>query len=87
MHRFNLLVACAAAAPPGLFAGELVAGSWETEELFRVSATGVVTTLVTGINFSNYDANVLAVSPDGRTLVVADRLKGRIVCVEEDTEP
>ena len=36
---------------------------------------------------TNYDANVLALSPDGRTLMVAYRLKGRIVCVEEDTEP
>jgi hypothetical protein len=72
-------------APPGLFAGEIVAGSWQTDDLFRVSPTGIVTTIATGLNFSSYDANVLAVSPDGRTLMVAESLRGRIVCVEEDT--
>ncbi len=70
-------------APPGLFEGEMVAASWSSDEIFRVSPTGVITTLVEGVALSNYDANVLAVSPDGRVLLVADRNASRIVCVEE----
>lgn len=70
-------------APPGLFEAEMVAASWSSDEIFRVSPTGVITTLVEGVALSNYDANVLAVSPDGRVLLVADRNASRIVCVEE----
>lgn len=70
-------------APPGLFGGEMIAASWSTGTIFRVSITGEITTLVSGVALSNYDANVLAVSPDGRVLLVADRNASRIVCVEE----
>lgn len=70
-------------APPGLFAGEMVAASWSTSSIFRVSPTGVITNLVMGVALSNYDGNVLAVSPDGRVLLVADRNASRVVCVEE----
>jgi len=71
-------------APAGLFAGEMIAASWATGEILRVSPTGVITTLVSGLALTNYDANVLAVSPDGRTLLVADRLASRVVCIEEE---
>ena len=70
-------------APPGLFGGEMLAASWSAGTIFRVSVAGEITTLVSGVSLSNYDANVLAVSPDGRVLLVADRNASRIVCVEE----
>ncbi|MBN8615667.1 MAG: hypothetical protein J0L92_34045 [Deltaproteobacteria bacterium] len=70
-------------APAGLFGGDLIAASWSTNSIFRVSPTGEITTVVAGVSLSNYDANVLAVSPDGRVLLVADRNASRIVCVEE----
>jgi hypothetical protein len=70
-------------APAGLFGGEMLAASWSTGTIFRVSVAGEITTLVSGVSLSNYDANVLAVSPDGRVLLVADRNASRIVCVEE----
>jgi sugar lactone lactonase YvrE len=31
---------------------------------------------------NNYDANIIAVSPDGNTMFVADYGDNRIVCVE-----
>jgi hypothetical protein len=70
-------------APPGLFEGEMVAASWSTNTIFRVSPAGTVTMLVSGLALTNYNANILAVSPDGRVLMVADRLASRVVCVEE----
>jgi hypothetical protein len=71
-------------APSGPFGGEMIAASWSTGEIFRVSTAGVVTTLVSGLDLTIYDGNVLAVSPDGRTLLVADRDASRVVCVEEE---
>ena len=61
----------------------MLAASWSAGTIFRVSVAGEITTLVSGVSLSNYDANVLAVSPDGRVLLVADRNASRIVCVEE----
>ncbi len=71
-------------APPGPFAGEMLAASWATEEVVRVSTKGVVTNIASGLDFTTYDANVLAVSPDGNVLMVAERNEGRIVCIEEE---
>jgi hypothetical protein len=72
------------AALAGLFDGEMVAASWSTGEVFRVATDGTLTTIATGLSLTNYDANILAVSPDGRVLMVADRLAGRVVCIEEE---
>jgi hypothetical protein len=71
-------------APPGLFDGQMVAASWSTGEVFRVDVDGDITTIATGLQLTEYDANILAVSPDGRVLMVADRLAGQVVCIEED---
>ena len=38
--------------------------------------------LATGLSLTNYDGNILAFSPDGRVLFVADRSQSRIVCIE-----
>jgi hypothetical protein len=71
-------------APPGQFDGEMVAASWSAGELMRISAAGKVTTVATGLELTNYDGNVLAVSPDGNVLMVADRQASRIVCIEAE---
>ena len=71
-------------APPGLFDGEMVAASWSTGTVFRISPAGKVTTIASGLSLTEYDANILAVSPDGRVMMVADRLASRIVCIEEE---
>jgi len=35
-----------------------------------------------GLSLTNYDGNILAFSPDGRVLYVADRPASRLVCIE-----
>jgi hypothetical protein len=70
-------------APPGLFQGEMLAASWSDGRLFRVAPDGTQTDIATGLQLTNYDANILAVSPDGRVLLVADRLASRVVCIEQ----
>ena len=43
---------------------------------------GVVSVIASGLSLTNYDANILAFSPDGNVLYVADRQADRIVCIE-----
>ncbi len=69
-------------APPGPFGGLLHGASWASGRLFSVSTTGVVSDLATGLALTNYGANMLAFSPDGRVLYVADRAANRVVCIE-----
>lgn len=69
-------------APPGPFGGTLHAASWASGRLFSVSTTGVISDLATGLALTNYGANMLAFSPDGRVLYVADRSANRVVCIE-----
>lgn len=69
-------------APAGVFGGKLYAASWSSQELFAVDPAGVVTVLASGLQLTNYDGNILAFSPDGRVLYVADRLANRLVCIE-----
>jgi DNA-binding beta-propeller fold protein YncE len=71
-----------AIAPPGPFGGLLHGASWEAQNLFSVSPAGAVTELASGLALTNYDANILAFSPDGRVLYVADRDANRVVCIE-----
>ena len=69
--------------PTGVaFGGLLHAASWSTGELFSITPAGLVTVLASGLTLSNYDGNILAFSPDGRVLYVADRVANRIVCIE-----
>lgn len=70
-------------APPGLFDNEMLAASWSSGTIFRIAPDGTKTEIASGLALTNYDANILAVSPDGRTLWVADRLASRIVCIEQ----
>jgi hypothetical protein len=69
-------------APPGPFAGPAHVASWSTGALSSITPAGVVTTLASGLSLTNYDANILGFSPDGRVLYVADRLANRLVCIE-----
>jgi hypothetical protein len=69
-------------APAGPFGGKLYAASWQSQELFSVDPSGTVTVLASGLQLTNYDGNILAFSPDGRVLYVADRLANRLVCIE-----
>jgi YVTN family beta-propeller protein len=69
-------------APAGPFGGKLYAASWASQELFSVDPSGTVAVLASGLQLTNYDGNILAFSPDGRVLYVADRLANRLVCIE-----
>jgi hypothetical protein len=72
-------------APNGPFGGDAYAASWSSGKIFRIAIDGKITELATGLSLTNYDGNILAFSPDGRVLFVADRLKSRIVCIEPGT--
>lgn len=69
-------------APAGPFQGHLLAASWATQELISVDPAGVVSVLASNLQLTNYDGNILAFSPDGRVLYVADRSANRLVCIE-----
>lgn len=69
-------------APPGPFGGLAWAASWSSQSIFAVELDGGVTGIASGLQLTNYDGNILAFSPDGRVLMVADRLANRIVCIE-----
>ena len=69
-------------APNGPFGGDLYAASWSSNQLLRITPQGVVSELASGLSLTNYDGNILAFSPDGRILFVADRNQSRIVCIE-----
>jgi hypothetical protein len=69
-------------APPGPFGGDAYAASWASGKIVRVTPAGEVSDLATGLALTNYDGNILAFSPDGNVLFVADRQRSRIVCIE-----
>lgn len=69
-------------APAGPFGGDAYVASWASGKILRITPAGVVSELATGLSLTNYDGNVLAFSPDGRILFVADRERARIVCIE-----
>jgi hypothetical protein len=71
-------------APPGPFGGKVVFASWSTGELVSVDAQGIPSVLASGLSLTNYDGNILAFSPDGNVLYVADRLANRLVCIEPE---
>lgn len=71
-------------APPGPFGGKVVFASWSTGELVSVDAQGAASVLASGLALTNYDGNILAFSPDGNVLYVADRLANRLVCIEPE---
>lgn len=66
----------------GTFGQDLYAASWQDGTLLRIRASGERTVLASGLTLTNYDGNIIAVSPDGRNLMVADRGANRIVCIE-----
>ncbi len=70
-------------APDGPFSGEAYAASWSSQRIFSVTADGGTRTIASGLSLTNYDGNILAFSPDGRVLLVADRQANRIVCIEQ----
>lgn len=73
-------------APAGPFNGMTVAASWASNTLFSITADGGTEELASGMSLTNYDANILAFSPNGTVLLVADRLNNRVVCIEPRVE-
>jgi len=69
-------------APAGPFRGLAWAASWSSDSIFAVELDGGISTIASGLSLTNYDGNILAFSPDGRVLMVADRQADRIVCIE-----
>jgi hypothetical protein len=69
-------------SPGGAFGNTLYAASWDAGTLIRVAPGGVVSTVASGLQLTNYDGNILDFSSDGNVLFVADRLANRIVCIE-----
>lgn len=68
--------------PGGAFEEDLYAASWSSGQLLRVRPNGVVDVVASGLSLTNYDGNILAFSPDGQVLFVADRAASRVVCIE-----
>jgi len=66
----------------GAFGGDMLAARWDTGEILRITPDGDVATLASGLSLTNYDANILASSPSGSVLLVADRNASRLVCIE-----
>ncbi|MBK6697107.1 MAG: hypothetical protein IPG50_33705 [Myxococcales bacterium] len=66
----------------GAFGGNVYVASWSTGKLTRIDSAGAQTELASGLTLTNYDGNILAVSPDGNTMMVADRGANRVVCIE-----
>ena len=69
-------------APSGPFGGDAYVASWSSQKIMRIKPDGSISDLATGLSLTNYDGNILAFSPDGRVLFVADRSNHRIVCIE-----
>jgi hypothetical protein len=69
-------------SPGGTFGPYLYAASWSAGQLIRVSPNGMVDIVASGLQLTNYDGNILAFSPDGNVLYVADRQANRVVCIE-----
>jgi hypothetical protein len=69
-------------APAGPFGGDAYVASWSSQKILRIKPDGSTSDLATGLSLTNYDGNILAFSPDGRVLFVADRSNARIVCIE-----
>lgn len=56
-----------------------------THSIFAVEFDGGTSSLASGLaGNSNDDANLLAFSPDGRVLMVAESSTNRIVCIEPE---
>jgi hypothetical protein len=72
-------------APAGPFGGDAYVASWSSQKIIRIKPDGTMTDLASGLSLTNYDGNILAFSPDGRILFVADRSNARIVCIEPST--
>lgn len=69
-------------APEGPFNGLAFAASWQTGEVFAIELDGGTREIASGLSLTNFDGNILAFSPDGKILLVADRLANRVVCIE-----
>lgn len=69
-------------APGGAYGRDLYAARWDAGQLVRIAAGGGVTVIASGLSLTSYDANILAFSPNGNVLDVADRQANRIVCIE-----
>lgn len=69
-------------APGGAHGLDLYAARWDVGQLIRIDPAGTISVIASGLSLTNYDANILAFSPDGNVLYVADRQANRIVCIE-----
>lgn len=69
-------------SPGGAHGLDLYAARWDVGQLIRIDPAGTVSVIASGLSLTNYDANILAFSPDGNVLYVADRQANRIVCIE-----
>ncbi|MCB9653748.1 MAG: hypothetical protein H6729_06420 [Deltaproteobacteria bacterium] len=66
----------------GFFGRDLYAASWSDEAIGRFKPGPVVEVVALGLTLSPENGNILALSPDGEVLFVADREASRIVCIE-----
>jgi len=69
-------------SPGGAFGVNLYAADWSGGRLIRVSPAGVSDVVASALALTNYDGNILAFSPDGNVMYVADRSANRVVCIE-----
>ncbi len=69
-------------APPGPFGAKAYAASWSLGTIFAVELDGGTTDVASGLSLTNYDGNILAFSPDGKVMMVADRSANRVVCID-----
>jgi hypothetical protein len=69
-------------APAGPFGGDAYVASWSSQKIMRIKPDGTISDFAAGLSLTNYDGDILAFSPDGRVLFVADRSNRRIICIE-----
>ncbi|MBK8011075.1 MAG: hypothetical protein IPK13_06970 [Deltaproteobacteria bacterium] len=68
--------------PGGTFGRDLYAASWSDDAVGRIKPGPVVEVVALGAELSGNDGNILAFSPDGEVLFVADLKASRVVCIE-----
>lgn len=73
-------------SPGGAFGTAVYAASWNGGRVYRIdvssAGTGAAVEILRNLDLSEYDANAIAISPDGSALFVVDRGRNRVICVE-----
>lgn len=66
----------------GAFGARMYAASWSSGTLLEVAPDGTSIELARGLTaLTEFDADVIALSPDGQVMLVAERLTNRVVCI------